>query len=182
MTMLSLDKNRSNSGVTRQFCGHESSETPATNRSELLIRSDPQHSAVVVNATQPTVHHRLRSLYLTGGLLCVALGGIGVLLPGLPTTPFLLLASWCFSRSSPRLESALLRSRLFGPLIRDWRHHRAIRRPIRNLAAAMVMAMILATCVFSPVSIALKAIIFAFGGVGIFVVMSLPVISASHEG
>ena len=182
MTMLSLDKNRSNSGVTRQFCDHESSETPATNRSALLIRSDPQHSGVDVNATQPTVHHRLRFLYLIGGLLCVALGGIGVLLPGLPTTPFLLLASWCFSHSSPRLESALLRSRLFGPLLRDWRRHRAIRRPIRNLAAGFVTAMILATCVFSAISVAFKATIFAFGGVGLFVVMNLPVTSGSHEG
>ena len=52
------------------------------------------------------------------GVLCVAVGAIGVLLPGLPTTPFLLLATWCFARSFPPLERRLLRNRFFAPYMK----------------------------------------------------------------
>ncbi|MEX2213817.1 MAG: YbaN family protein [Phycisphaeraceae bacterium] len=52
------------------------------------------------------------------GVLFVALGALGVILPGLPTTPFLLLATWCFARSFPALERRLLRNRFFAPYMR----------------------------------------------------------------
>lgn len=49
------------------------------------------------------------------GIVCVALGALGAILPGLPTTIFLILASYCFTRSCPWLEQRLLRTRLFAP-------------------------------------------------------------------
>lgn len=58
-----------------------------------------------------------RALYVALGLFFVVLGLVGVVTPGLPTTPFLLLAAFFFVRSSPRLHAWLLRSRLFGGLI-----------------------------------------------------------------
>lgn len=52
------------------------------------------------------------------GLACVGLGALGVFVPGLPTTIFLILASWCFTRSCPWLEERVRRFRIFGPFFR----------------------------------------------------------------
>jgi len=67
-------------------------------------------------------------LLVAAGCTCVALGAAGVLLPVLPTTPFLLLAAACFIRSSDRLYQWLVRHRWFGGYIRDYREHRAVTR------------------------------------------------------
>ncbi|MHC4375891.1 MAG: YbaN family protein [Planctomycetota bacterium] len=60
------------------------------------------------------------------GLVFVGLGTLGVFLPLLPTTPFLLLAAACFARSSPRMHGWLVGSPLLGPLLLDWERHGAI--------------------------------------------------------
>jgi uncharacterized membrane protein YbaN (DUF454 family) len=69
-----------------------------------------------------------RQLYLAAGLISVALGGIGVVLPLLPTVPFMILAAFCFANSSPRLESWLVEHHVFGGHIKNWRDRRAITR------------------------------------------------------
>lgn len=56
------------------------------------------------------------------GVLCIALGTLGIFLPVLPTTPFVLLAASCFAASSPRLYARLIRNRHFGPFIENYRH------------------------------------------------------------
>lgn len=77
----------------------------------------------------------LRALWLAAGLAFVALGFVGIFLPVLPTTPFLILAAACFARSSTRLEGWLLNHRRFGPMLRDWRARGAI--PMRGKWAAL---------------------------------------------
>jgi len=79
-----------------------------------------------------------RGLFVAGGALCVGLAWLGAVLPGLPTTPWVLLASYCFGRSSPRLQRWLKRSPLFGRLLRDWDEHRGIRRPVKILAVGTI--------------------------------------------
>lgn len=71
------------------------------------------------------------------GLAFVALGAVGIVVPGLPTTPFLLLAAACFARGSRRLEAWLLADPVFGPLIRDYREARAV--PLRAKVLALVL-------------------------------------------
>jgi uncharacterized membrane protein YbaN (DUF454 family) len=70
---------------------------------------------------QPSASRWVRGLWLTLGLVCVALGALGVVLPGLPTTPFLVLATACFLRSSRRLYERVLANPTFGPAVRAWR-------------------------------------------------------------
>ncbi len=67
-----------------------------------------------------------RALYLTAGFVLVGLAGLGFVLPVLPGTPFLLLAAWCFARSSERWHQWLLGSELFGPVIQNWEDNRCI--------------------------------------------------------
>jgi uncharacterized membrane protein YbaN (DUF454 family) len=68
----------------------------------------------------------IRATWLLAGLLCVGLGFIGVFVPLMPTTIFLILAAGCFARSSPRLEAWLLGHPRFGPTLRAWRAEGAI--------------------------------------------------------
>lgn len=70
---------------------------------------------------QPSRSPWVRSLWLALGLACVGVGALGVVLPGLPTTPFLILAAACFLRSSRRLYERVLANPTFGPSVRAWR-------------------------------------------------------------
>lgn len=90
----------------------------------------------------------MRLIWIVLGLSAVALGLVGVMLPLLPTTPFMLLAAACFAKSSPRLHDWLLNHRVFGPSIRDWRDYRAIspkakRMAITAMAAAFGLSVVL---------------------------------------
>ena len=82
----------------------------------------------------------LRAAYLAIGLLCVGLGVLGVFLPVLPTTPFLLISLWAFSRSSVRLERWLLEHKRFGPRLLAWRLHRVIPLPAKLAAWGSMVA------------------------------------------
>lgn len=81
-----------------------------------------------------------RFAYLVLGLVCVALGVIGAFLPVMPTTVFMLIAVWAFSKSSARLEAWLLTHPRFGPRIREWREHGTIPLPVKLTAWASMAA------------------------------------------
>ena len=69
-------------------------------------------------------------------VVCVALGLVGVFVPGLPTVPFLLLAAWAGGKGWPALEAWLLNHPRHGPAIRRWRDHRAVPRRAKWAASA----------------------------------------------
>jgi uncharacterized membrane protein YbaN (DUF454 family) len=95
-------------------------------------------------------------LYITVGWLFLGLGVIGIFLPLLPTTPFVLLAAFCFSRGSATLHRWLLEQKTFGPMIRDWNQHGIIRRRVKWTSAVLIVLMIGYPVLFSPLSRPIK--------------------------
>lgn len=82
----------------------------------------------------------MRIVWLSLGFLFTGLAFVGVALPLLPTVPFLLLAAFCFARSSERFHDWLVHHPTLGPPIRDWRASGAIRRRAKWLATASIAA------------------------------------------
>jgi uncharacterized membrane protein YbaN (DUF454 family) len=78
-----------------------------------------------------------RPLFLILGLLSAATGMVGTVVPGLPTTIFMIIAAYCFGRSSTRFENWVLDHPHFGKTVRDWRAHRVV--PMKAKYAASIM-------------------------------------------
>ncbi|NWF39849.1 DUF454 domain-containing protein [Mariprofundus sp. NF] len=78
-------------------------------------------------------------IYKTLGFLFLGLGFIGIFLPLLPTTPFILLAAGCFAKSSERWHRWLLANRTFGPIINNWQQHQCITCSSRRIALLSVI-------------------------------------------
>lgn len=81
----------------------------------------------------------IRVLWLSAGTLSLITGVIGIFLPVLPTTPFVLVAAWCFSQGCARCEHWLLEHPHFGPMVRQWRANRAVPLRAKQLASVMMV-------------------------------------------
>ena len=94
--------------------------------------SDPQRE----HASPPA---RWKLPYLVLAYVCIGLGAAGIFLPLLPTTPFLLVAAWAASRSSPRLNAWLHQHRHFGPILCAWRDEGAVPTRAKWLACTLLL-------------------------------------------
>lgn len=118
-----------------------------------------------------------RVALVAAGIALVGMAYLGVVLPGLPTTPFLLGASYCFVRSSPRLHRWLRRSPVFGRLLHDWEVHRGIRPAVRVLAVTIVVVVVTLSVTLGGLPAGAKAAASGLALVGITVLLCVPAVS-----
>jgi uncharacterized membrane protein YbaN (DUF454 family) len=111
----------------------------------------------------------LKPFLLTAGVLSVVLGTIGIFVPGLPTTPLVLLASWCFYRSSPRLQAWLLQSFL-GRYIREYQTKGGVTTRKRIYIILLMALMVAISTIFFISSLAVRIVVWSAGLVGCVVV------------
>ena len=71
------------------------------------------------------------------GWICVSLGFIGIFIPGQPTTIFLIIALWAFTKSSTKLRFWLLNHKRFGPILRNWQEHKVVPRRAKIVMVIM---------------------------------------------
>ena len=91
----------------------------------------------------------MRPLFFILGWLLFGLGFVGAFVPVLPTTPLMLLALWCFSRSSDRFHDWLYTHKIFGPPLQQWQEHRVIPLAAKLIAVFFMAASLVYLFVFS---------------------------------
>ncbi|HET9444201.1 MAG TPA: YbaN family protein [Acidimicrobiales bacterium] len=112
----------------------------------------------------------MAGVWFAGGMVAVGLGGLGVVVPGLPTTGFFVLAAACFARSSPRFERWVLELPKVGPLVRDYRAGLGMPRRAKVLAVSMILVFSVASGAFIIPNRAVGALVVALGLVGVLYV------------
>ena len=105
------------------------------------------------------------------GWFCVSLGFIGIFIPGIPTTIFLIIALWAFTKSSKKLRYWLLHHKKFGPILKNWQEHKVVPRRAKIL---MVVLMIFASILFYY---SLQNLFLTIGLIIILVLVAIYVIS-----
>lgn len=112
----------------------------------------------------------IRWLLWLAGTIALGLGLIGVVLPGLPTTPFVLLAAACYARASPRLHRRMCESAWIGPMLRDWEANRSLTRQVKTIALTSMAIMVAVSVWTLRAQPALQLLLLATGALGIWVV------------
>ena len=116
-----------------------------------------------------------RTILISLGLLCVGLGFVGVFVPGIPTTIFLIIALWAFTKSSEKLRYWLLHHKRFGPILNNWQKHKVVPRRAKIL---MVILMSSAVVLFHY---SLQNLYLTIGLIIILVSVAIYVISLPSE-
>jgi uncharacterized membrane protein YbaN (DUF454 family) len=110
-----------------------------------------------------------RGAWVGAGLLSVAIGSVGIVVPGLPTTVFFILAAWCFARSSPRLEQWVLDLPRIGPAVRRYRAGEGMPRRAKQWAIGSIVVFSgLSAWVLDPALLRLGVL--ALGAIGVWYV------------
>ncbi len=116
----------------------------------------------------------VRWLLWLAGTVSLGLGIVGVVLPGLPTTPFVLLAAACYARASPRLHRWLREHRFFGPMVRDWEEHRSLRKRTKRFAQGTMLVMVSLSAWGLRDRPVLLTVVLIAAAIGVWVVARIP--------
>ena len=111
--------------------------------------------------------------YLVLGTVSLALGVVGIILPVLPTTPFILLTAWCYFRGSPKLHKWLIEHPRLGPLVEEYSDDRGMRKESKVKAIIMTWVAVLLTAVFILDTIQLRALVIGLAGIGTIFMLRL---------
>ena len=116
----------------------------------------------------------IRLMWVSLGSIFVGIGTIGIFVPGLPTTVFMLLAAACYVRSSDKLYNWLIKNKTFGKYIKDYREGKGMPKRAKFLALSMMTIFVsLAVLPFSPISIPnvmLRIVVLIVGLIGFYYV------------
>jgi hypothetical protein len=118
----------------------------------------------------------VKVLWITLGSFFVALAAVGVALPGIPTTLFLILAAACYIRSSQKLYDWLISNKTFGPYLKDYREGKGIPKKAKILAISMIVLFVGSSVIFGIESLNLKIVVGALGLTGLlYVIFKVPI-------
>jgi hypothetical protein len=121
-------------------------------------------------------------IFVCCGHLSLAVGFIGIFLPLLPTTPFVLLACGCYAKGSEKMHAAILRHPRFGPIIREWQEYKSIPLYAKILATIMISASITWSITLVPL-LSVKILLAVIGiTVSSYILTRPSIIMAEEEG
>jgi uncharacterized membrane protein YbaN (DUF454 family) len=124
----------------------------------------------------------MRPLFFTLGCLLFCLGFVGAFVPVLPTTPFMLLALWCFSRSSDRFHDWLYHHRVFGPPMQQWHEHRVIPLGAKVIALLFMGGSMVYLFAFSSAPLWVKLLMTATVTIGAVFILTRPSVASEPGG
>lgn len=130
-------------------------------------------TVIVPTTVRSVVKGWRRQISILLGLFFVGMAYLGAIIPGLPATPFVLLASYFFSRSSPRLQRWLQRTPYFGHLLHDWENHRGLRRPVKWMATCIMLPVVSVSIFFTPLPLWVKIVIGALACCGLVTIWAI---------
>lgn len=116
----------------------------------------------------------LKFLFIFLGTLSLILGVIGIVVPGLPTTPFLLLSAALYFKSSSKLYNWLIKHPVYGKFIRNYRETKSIPRSTKIYALSIMWVMISMSCIFFIKNYWVILIVFFVGIIGSVVMLRIP--------
>jgi len=116
----------------------------------------------------------MRSLFIILGLLSLALGIIGIFLPLLPTTPFVLLAAFLFARSSKKMHHWLLSNKHFGPTLTQWEENRSISKQVKIRAIVIIVLTFSVSITFFIPGTEFQLLVAACALIPLFILLRIP--------
>ena len=128
-----------------------------------------------IHTAKETKNPIAKILWILLGSFFVMIGAIGAVIPGLPTTLFLILAAACYIRSSQKLYDWLITNKTFGPYLKDYREGKGMPKNAKILAVSMIVIFVGYAVVFALEGLTLKVFVGLFGLVGIFyIILKVP--------
>ena len=128
-----------------------------------------------IHTAEETKNPIAKILWILLGSFFVMIGAIGAVVPGLPTTLFLILAAACYIRSSQKLYDWLITNKTFGPYLKDYREGKGMPRNAKILAVSMIVLFVGYAIIFALEELMLKVFVGLFGMIGIFyIILKVP--------